>query len=726
MSQPGAKTLGRTRITRLAFVSAIALLGTWLSAVSTPTTQSASAVSVCSATGVNNTSNYETDTIYQVLTDRFADGNTANNNPYGKANSFDATHTDINRYFGGDWAGLSQKMPYLAGMGISAVWISPPYNSLDDAYLENSNYYNAYHGYWAKDYFVPDEHWGSWGDFDALVANAHANGIKVVIDFAPNHTNHTDNVENGALYRAGTLVGRYNNDTLGLFHHLGNRAGDQTSTYDYQFRALANLADLSTENSLVQQHLLDAIDVWLSHGIDGIRNDATLHQSDAFRTVLADHVNAGSRPVEHFGEFFIGSPDPKYDEYRTSPERTGIDILDFELSNSARETFGSFSQNMLDLKAVVERTNTDYTYENNAITWLDSHDKSRLASIQANRGIFHAALAFHLTTRGTPVVYYGTEQYLPGANGDAGRVWMNSFDTTTTAYKLIGALADLRKANPALAYGTTTFRWANADVLVYERTFYDHTVLVAINRSGTTYPITGLQTVLPQGVYSDYLGGLSSGNAITVGATGAVTPFDLGPSEVGVWEFRDTSPAGPHIGAVGPTQGRAGNLVTVDGEGFGSTQGTVRFGTTAAAVQCWSPDQIKVVVPAVVPGDVDVTVTTSASTSNGYRYTVVTGEQVQVVFHVNGATTVPGENVYVVGNVQELGGWDPAKPFEAMLNPAYPDWFLPVSVPAGQALKFMFVKRDGAGKVIWESGVNRTFTAPTSGVADTPAYTWRP
>ncbi|WP_460791353.1 alpha-amylase family glycosyl hydrolase [Microbacterium lacusdiani] len=726
MASPAVRPLRRRSRVKAGAALCAGLLTALLGVAAGPAQAPAQAVSACTATGVANTTNYETDTIYQVLTDRFADGDPSNNNPYGKANSYDPSRTDINRFFGGDWRGLADRMPYLTGMGISAIWISPPYNNLDDPYLENGNYYNAYHGYWAKDYFVPDEHWGGWADFDALVETAHAHGIKVVIDFAPNHTNHTDNVEQGALYREGTLIGRHNNDTLGLYHHEGNRAPSQTSQYDYQFRDLANLADLSTENAFVQDHLLDAIDVWLSHGVDGIRNDATLHQSNAFRTVLADHVNASSTPVFHFGEYFIGTPDPKYDDYRTSPDRTGIDILDFELANVARATFGDFSQSMLDLKAAVERTDGDYTYEHNSVTWLDSHDKPRLASIQPNQGIFHAALAFHLTTRGTPVIYYGTEQYLPGANGDAGRVWMNSFDTTTPAYRLIGDLAELRKENPALAYGTTTFRWENSNVLIYERKFFDNTVLIAINRSGTTYPITGLSTALPPGTYPDYLGGLTSGNALTVNSTGAVTPFDLGPAEVAVWSYRDTTPAGPQIGAVGPTQGRAGNVVAIDGEGFGTSAGTVSFGGAPAAVQCWSPHQIKVTVPAVAPGTVDVTVSTSNATSNTYQYTVVTGKQVQVIFHVNEATTAPGENVYVVGNVRELGGWDPAKPFEAMLNPAYPEWFLPISVPAGHTLEFKFIKRDATGKVTWESGTNRTFTAPSSGTADTPMYTWRP
>lgn len=677
------------------------------------------AVPVCDSTGVTNKANYESDIIYQLMTDRFSDGDTTNNNPYSKSNSYDATHTDINKYFGGDWQGIINQISYLKDMGITAIWITAPYNNLDDAYLENGTYYNAYHGYWAKDFFVPDEHWGGWAMFDLLVSTAHNNGIKVVIDYAPNHTSHTDNVEAGALYQNGTLLGRYANDTL------GNRASDQTSKYEYQNYALANLADLSTENALVQNYLNDSIDVWLSHGVDGIRNDATLHQSDAFRTVFADHVNASSDPVFHFGEYFVSSPDAKYDDYRTSPDRTGIQILDFEFANVARSTFGDFSTSMQDLKNMINYTAGDYTYENDAVTWLDSHDKSRLATIQPNQGISHAALSFLLTSRGTPVIYYGTEQYMTGINGDAGRKWMTSFSQTTTAYQLIKKLSDLRKTNPALQYGTTTFRWDNNDVLVYERQFNDNVVLVAINRSGTTYNISGLFTNLPSGTYTEYLGGLLSGNSITVGSGGAVTAFDLGATEVGVWEYNAPSASVPQIGAVGPTIGRAGDLVTIDGDGFGGTPGTVNFGSTAAAIQCWSDDEIKVTVPAVTAGTQNVTVVVGGSTSNAFSYTALSGPQVQVIFHEN-ATTALGQNIYVVGNTYELGNWDPSQPYTAFWNPNYPDWYLPVSVPANTTIQFKFIKRDGAGNVVWEGGSNHSYTTPASGAADTPSYFWQP
>jgi hypothetical protein len=86
-----------------------------------------------------------------------------------------------------------------------------------------------------------------------------------------------------------------------------------------------------------------------------------------------------------------------------------------------------------------------------------------------------------------------------------------------------------------------------------------------------------------------------------------------------------------------------------------------------------------------------------------------------------------GENVYVVGDVPELGAWDPAKAPEAMMNPNYPEWFLPVSVPRNTTLAFKFIKKNGS-TVTWEGGSNRSFTSSssTTGTSDTPVYTWQP
>lgn len=91
-------------------------------------------------------------------------------------------------------------------------------------------------------------------------------------------------------------------------------------------------------------------------------------------------------------------------------------------------------------------------------------------------------------------------------------------------------------------------------------------------------------------------------------------------------------------------------------------------------------------------------------------------------FGVN-ATTVPGQNIYVTGDRAELGSWNTGGALK--LDPAaYPVWKLDVTLPAGTAFSYKYLRKDAAGNVTWESGANRTATVPASGKV-TPADTWR-
>src|SRR5437016_14295729 len=69
---------------------------------------------------------FKRDIIYQIVTDRFFDGDATNNNPPQSSGLFDSTKTNFQAYWGGDLAGIQQKMSYIAGMGVTAIWISPP------------------------------------------------------------------------------------------------------------------------------------------------------------------------------------------------------------------------------------------------------------------------------------------------------------------------------------------------------------------------------------------------------------------------------------------------------------------------------------------------------------------------------------------------------------------------------------------------------------------------
>jgi hypothetical protein len=381
------------------------------------------------------------------------------------------------------------------------------------------------------------------------------------------------------------------------------------------------------------------------------------------------------------------------------------------------------------------QTSADYIYENQAVTFLDNHDVTRFRYIQPNNKPYHAAIATLMTSRGTPNIYYGTEQYLSSANGSdiAGRVFMETetaFDDTTAAYQIISTLAALRQSNDALAYGGTTVLHSTNDVLVFQRQFYDKQVIVAVNRHpANSTVVPAINTTLPVATYTDQLGGLlfgGSGTVTNVSGQNKISSFTLSSGEVSVWSYNPSlGTTIPRIGDVVSIMGRAGNTVYIHGAGLGGSI-TVKFGTTNATVVSNTDTRIQATVPAVAAGILNITVVKGANTSNTFRYEVLSDDPVQVVFKVN-ASTVVGENVHVVGNVPELGGWDPAKAPEAMMNPNYPVWFLPVSVPKNTSLQFKFVKKNG-GVVTWEGGSNRTFSSPASatGTADTPTYTWQP
>ncbi|MBB5356065.1 hypothetical protein HNR43_002045 [Anoxybacillus mongoliensis] len=96
---------------------------------------------------------------------------------------------------------------------------------------------------------------------------------------------------------------------------------------------------------------------------------------------------------------------------------------------------------------------------------------------------------------------------------------------------------------------------------------------------------------------------------------------------------------------------------------------------------------------------------------NGGSVSIWVAKTSQVTFTVNNATTTSGQNVYVVGNIPELGNWNTANAIK--MNPSsYPTWKATIALPQGKAIEFKFIKKDQAGNVIWESISNRTYTVP--------------
>jgi len=664
--------------------------------------------------------------IYQIITDRFFNGSSTNDNPSQSSGLFDSTHTNWRLYWGGDLAGIQQKMSYLSGMGVTAIWISPPVDNLNLNIPDSGgNATAAYHGYAARDFKRIEEHFGdasnTWTAFDALVSAAHTAGIKVIVDFAPNHTNDNSAGEVGSLYDAGTFMAAYNNDPNGYFHHNANIT-DWNDRYQLQYYTLFNLSELNQENATIDGYLKAALLALSQHGVDAFRIDAAKHITWGWEYSM-DNAIFNNAPSFIFGEWYQGNTsDSLYHDSYKFANRSGMSLLDFPMNTAMRDVFAS-NTNFSEIDGTLTTENGNFTWANDLVTFVDNHDMPRFLSVNNNNNRMHEALAFLLTSRGIPSIYYGEEQYLHNDTGGGGdpynRPMMSSFTTTTTAYSLIHSLATLRQQNPALAYGTTQQRWINNDVYIFERKFFNDVALIAINKNDTTgYSISGLTTALPVAAYSDYLSGLLGGSGITVNSGGAVSTFTLPAHTVAVWQSTASASA-PQVGSIGPTIGQSGLKVTIAGKGFGASTGSVLFGATSASIQSWSDTSVTFTVPAVTNGVYQVQLKNSGGTNaNTIQFTVLTAKLIPVTFTVNNASpTSVGDYIFLTGNTIELGNW--ATTFDGavgpMLCPNYPNWFINAAMPAGTSIQFKFIKIAANGTVTWEAGANHTYTVPSSG-----------
>ncbi|HWC21450.1 MAG TPA: alpha-amylase family glycosyl hydrolase [Flexivirga sp.] len=679
------------------------------------------------------------DVIYELMTDRFYDGDTGNDDPASSSGLYDGSHQNWQLYWGGDFAGVTAKMQYLKDLGIGAIWISPPVQNVNVPVGSGSAKSSGYHGYWGMDYYVPEPHFGDWSAFDAMVSAAHAQGIKVVMDWAPNHTSPEDTNDpgyaaDGALKKNGVTQSEYDNDPQGWFHHNGG-VQDYQDPYQAEYKNLFNLADLAQENPSVTNYLQGAVDTWLGHGVDGIRMDAVKHMPGGWLKGYVDHIDS-TRSVFTFGEWADPSSAPMWPDEVKFANTDGMSLENIDLNAAERSAF-SGSGSMKDIDAALTRQQSQFAHPNQLVNLVDDQDESRLLSVYDNTTRLDQAEVVNLTVPGIPSVYYGDEQYLhndtTNGSGQVGgdpynRPMMTSFSESTRGFTIIHDLSALRRANPALRFGASGQRWMNDDVYVYERTFAGNVVLVAVNKSTTnSYALSGLQTALPAGQYADSLGGALGGGTLTVGSgTGGSNPagpYTLQPGQAAVWSYVAPTTSTPTAGTTTPTMGHAGDAITVAGTGFGDTTGTATVGGVAATVQSWSPTEVQLSVPAGAPAGDDKVVLTSATghVGSGVTYHVESGPQVPVTFTVTGTSTSPGDEIYLTGNDDELGNWstDTSKAIGPLLDPAYPSWFSMASVPGGATVQYKFFIKKADGSIVWEGGSNHSYTAPTSGTGST-------
>jgi glycosidase len=364
------------------------------------------------------------DVLYLIMPDRFANGDTANDDPAASRGLRD--RRDPRRYHGGDLAGVRARLPYLKELGVTAIWLNPIFdntNQLDTVEVADGRPTTAYHGYHATDYYGVEERFGDLAEVRRLVDDAHARGIKVIFDMVANHTSAyhpwVDDSPTPTWY----------NGTRRL--HLANTFQGWTIADPYSPPALRRatldgwfidiLPDLNQGDPEVARYLIQNTLWWVGvSGIDGIRQDTWQYVPRAFWRDWMTAINREYPALRVVGEVLEG--DPVLNSFHQGG-RVGFDgidpkvqsMFDFPVYFAMRDAFARGRS----LKQVALMVARDRVYPDPGalVTLIGSHDERRfMAEPGATTAGLKLAYTFLLTYRGIPLIYYGDEIAMPGGS----------------------------------------------------------------------------------------------------------------------------------------------------------------------------------------------------------------------------------------------------------------------------------------------------------------------
>ena len=167
------------------FLSAACALS--MTAVGTTLASTTANAAITPSSGDASTFSWDNATVYFLLIDRFKNGDTSNDNAYGRMKTVagDSRAT----FHGGDFAGITEKLNegYFNDLGVNAIWMTAPYEQLHGYILGGNFAHYSYHGYYVTDYTEPDANYGTRQEFQTLVDTAHSKGIRIIMDIVMNH-----------------------------------------------------------------------------------------------------------------------------------------------------------------------------------------------------------------------------------------------------------------------------------------------------------------------------------------------------------------------------------------------------------------------------------------------------------------------------------------------------------------------------------------------------------
>ena len=386
---------------------------------------------------------------YQVYPDRFCRGGS------GRPGALPWRHGPVTNAerFGGDLAGITQKLPYLAGLGVNGLYLNPIFAA------------RSFHKYDTTDYTRVDPDFGTEADLQELVRQAHANGIRVMLDAVFNHCGPgfapwRDVVEKGpgSAWRDWFFVNRW---------PVEEGRTDDGRYFSFSFHG--GMPKLNTNHPAVQDYLIGLCEDWVRrYDIDGLRFDVGNEISHAFLRRLRVRLKALKPDLYLLGEIWHDAPAwLDGDEYDA--------VMHYPLQSAVRRFFEDESLPARAFGWQAGRCLAAYAPQVSAaqFTLLDSHDTIRLRSRVRSEDEFWQQLAALFTLPGSPCVYYGTELALEGGRDPDCRRCMpwDELDTDAGRARLdaMRSLIALRRTEPDLQGSAVTFCPGSGRLVRYRR-----------------------------------------------------------------------------------------------------------------------------------------------------------------------------------------------------------------------------------------------------------------
>lgn len=474
------------------------------------------------------------DVLYLLMPDRFAQGDVvaATDLEYNDA----PDRTQPSTRHGGNLKGIADRLDYLDSLGITAIWSCPV--------LENDMPGGSYHGYATTDYYRIDPRFGTNADWQELIAQAHKRGIKVVMDMIFNHSG-----SNHPWMKDMPSKDWYNHpegNELTNFR-LSTIHDPYVSDYDLDHTVngwfVSAMPDLNQKNPHLMKYLIQNSIWWIeSSKINGIRMDTYPYADMQGMAQWAADVLKEYPNFNIVGECWYGNeagPAFWQSGSKINPVETNLPtVMDFKYNIDREKMFFEETDPWNGLNHVYDHLALDYLYPDpqHILTFLDNHDTDRfLPEMPDSLGVWKQALAFLLTSRGIPQLYYGTELLMngtkkisdgyirldmpggfPGDKVDAftreGRT-----DMQNEAWDYLSRLLQWRRgeANDVIAKGTLKHFMPQNGIYAYERRLGDKQVVVLLNGQSEPNTVTMERTleILP---YGKTMRDLVSGKDVTI------------------------------------------------------------------------------------------------------------------------------------------------------------------------------------------------------------------